>query len=95
LSDETTLTSLGVDMSRFGQLSYRERTTEHARTQEVAEVAHFLDHAGIVVPCARWTCSNVVVFCDRSEPGSVEPVKDHGLVDWTDWQAKNRDPQQL
>jgi RES domain-containing protein len=62
LADSTRLTALGVDMRRFGQLSYQERNSEYPRTQEVAEVAYFLDHAGIVVPSARWDCRNVVIL---------------------------------
>ena len=69
-------------MGRFGQLSYFERAGEYPRTQEVAEIAHFLDHEGIIVPSARWECNNVVLFCDHLRPSAIEAVKDHGLIDW-------------
>jgi len=85
LSDKAQLEALGVDMSVFGQLSYAERASEYPRTQDVAEICHFLDHSGIVVPNARWDCANVVIFCDRTIPGAVEAVKDHGPIDWDDW----------
>jgi RES domain-containing protein len=89
LSDRALLSSLGVNMTRFGQLSYFERKGEYPRTQEVAEVAHFLEHQGIVVPSARWQCNNVVLFCDHLRPGAVEVVNDHGLVDWKAWTSVN------
>ncbi len=82
LSDRALLASLGVDMAKFGQLSYVERAGEYPRTQDVAEVAHFLDHQGIIVPSARHPCDNAVLFCDRLGPGAVEVVADHGVVDW-------------
>jgi len=82
LTDGAQLAALGVDMSLFGQLSYEERAIEYPRTQDVAEVSHFLDHSGIIVPNARWDCANVVIFCDRIAPGTVQAVRDHGPVDW-------------
>ncbi len=84
------LAALGLDTSRYGQLSYDERVQEYPRTQEIAEVAHFLDCDGLGVPNARWPCTNLVLFCDRLGPGAVEAVKDHGLVDWTKWQMVNK-----
>jgi RES domain-containing protein len=89
LSQPALLTSLGINMARFGQLSYVERTGEYPRTQEVAEVAHFLDHDGIIVPSARWSCNNVVVFCDHARPGAISVTKDHGLIGWSAWVAAN------
>jgi RES domain-containing protein len=80
-----TLASLGLDAARFGQLSYNERPQEYPRSQEIAEVAHFLDCDGLLVPSARWTCRNLVVFCDRAGPDRMRVARDHGLVDWTDW----------
>jgi len=90
LSHRNLLSSLGVNMARFGQLSYFERTGEYPRTQEVAEVAHFLDHQGIIVPSARWDCNNAVLFYDHVRPGAVEVAKEHGLIDWTGWIAANK-----
>src|ERR1700677_13078 len=90
LSDRAQLTALAVDMSLFGQLAYEERASEYPRTQDVAEVSHFLDHSGIVVPNARWDCANVVIFCDRIAPDAVEAVKDHGPIDWDVWAKQNK-----
>ena len=90
LSERAQLTTLGVDISLFGQLSYEGRASEYPRTQDVAEVCHFLDHSGMVVPNARWDCANVVIFCDRIALGAVEAVKDHGLVDWEVWAKENK-----
>ena len=42
------LAALGLDTSRYGQLSSVERIQEYTRTQEIAEVAHFLDCDGLV-----------------------------------------------
>lgn len=84
------LAALGLDPSRYGQLSHVERIQEYTRTQEIAEVAHFLDCDGLVVPSARWTCTNLVLFCDRLGPNAIEVVKDHSIIDWTSWQKATK-----
>lgn len=89
LSTLPELASLGVDITRFGQLSYVERSQEYPRTQEIGEVVHFLDSDGLLVPNARWACTNLVVFGDRIAPDAIEVVKEHGLIDWAEWRRKN------
>lgn len=83
LSARDALEALGLDMTAYGLMSYVERTAEYPRTQEIAEVAHFLGHDGLIVPSARSDASNVVIFCDRVRPEELEPVHNHGVVDWS------------
>jgi RES domain-containing protein len=90
VSDPDTLAGLGVDMSRYGQLSYEGRVSEYPRTQAIGEVAHMLDYAALLAPNARWDGTNVVAFCDRIAPEQLEVVSDHGLIDWSAWYAENR-----
>jgi hypothetical protein len=51
-------------------------------TQDIAEVAHFLDYDGLIVPSARFDCLNVVAFCDRLPPDALVARRDHGQIDW-------------
>ena len=83
LSGPDALEELGLDMSAFGAMSYQERAAEYPRTQDIAEVARFLGHDGLVVPSARSGALNVVVFCDAVDPEALVPVRDHGVVDWS------------
>lgn len=83
------LQAIGLDTSTYGQLLYAERQLEYPRTQEIAEVAHFLECDGVVVPSARMACTNAVLFCDLLESDAVDVIADHGLIDWTTW-AKGR-----
>jgi RES domain-containing protein len=76
------LASLGLQTATFGQLSYVERVQVYPRTQEIAEVAHFIGRDGLIVPSARSASPNIVVFCDPAGPAAVEVVRDLGLVDW-------------
>jgi RES domain-containing protein len=76
------LVEIGLDESRYGQLSYEEKEAEYPRSQDIGEVAHFLDCDGLVVPSARHDCLNVVVFCDRVPPNAMVVKADHGRVNW-------------
>jgi hypothetical protein len=89
LSDRALLSSLGVDMGRYGRLAFQERSGEYPRIQDIAEVAHFLDHQGILAPSARWDCDNAVLFCEHVLPGTIQVVREHGLIDWRAWISAN------
>ena len=82
LLDLAALAKLGLDISRYGQLSYNEKNAEYPRSQNIAEAAHFLDYDGLVVPSARCECLNVIVFCDRLHAGALVVRLDDGAVDW-------------
>lgn len=88
LSDLAALAELGVDTARFGSLSYAERVQEYPRPQEIAETAYFVGFDGLVVPSARFDCRNVVLFCDRIPPESIEVVRDHGAIRWENWRRQ-------
>lgn len=82
LSSFADLENLGVDRAKFGRLSYVEKDAEYPRTQDIAEVAHFHGHDGLLVPSARSPATNLVVFCERTDPDQLEVLRDHGVVDW-------------
>lgn len=84
--DVDAIARLGVDTSRYGALSYADRPNEYPRTQEIAETALFLGFDGLIVPSARWKCANVILFCDRLGPDTMQIVKDHGRIEWDKWQ---------
>jgi len=88
LPDLPTIAKLGVEVGRYGSLSYNERQSEYPRTQEVAETAHFLGFDAVVAPNARWECLNVVLFLDRIRPEECEIARDHGRIEWKRWLAK-------
>lgn len=90
LVDLDALAKIGIDTGRYGQLSYQERQGEYPRSRDVAEVAHFLEFDGLIVPSARHECLNVVLFCDRVPPSAIEIAADHGLVDWIAWQTEQQ-----
>lgn len=82
LLDLDALSALGLDVSRYGRLSYQDKSQEYPRTQQVGEVAHFLEFDGLIVPSARYGCHNAVLFGDRVPPEAMAIMQDHGLVAW-------------
>lgn len=89
LSGEGRLAALGVDMQRYGQLSYLQRGGEYPTTQQIGEVAFFYEYEAIVVPNARWPTSNVVILTEHVSPAQISA--DAGeFVDLAAWRAASR-----
>jgi hypothetical protein len=82
LVDMRELENLGVDISRYQIFDYD-------ATQAIAAAAHFLEFDGMLVPSARFACSNLVLFTDGVSAGQLQLVDSKG-VDWSDWRRKNR-----
>lgn len=72
------LAALGVDTARY-------QAREYSRTQEIADATVFLGFKGLVVPSARWDCTNLVVFTERTDPGQLTLIGSPKPVDWTSW----------
>ncbi len=81
-ADLSKLEPLGVNINKYESFEYE-------KTQDIASAAHFLEFDGLIVPSARYDCSNAVIFIDRLDGGHVE-VKDTKEVDWSDWRKKSQ-----
>ncbi|MGB0694235.1 MAG: RES family NAD+ phosphorylase [Rhodospirillaceae bacterium] len=77
------LVQIGLKPETFGRLSYESRGEEYPRSQQIGEVAYFLGFDGLIVPSARSSDGNVVVFCDRVEDLGAREISAHGPVDWS------------
>jgi hypothetical protein len=76
------LADLGVEISRFKERDY-------LRTQAIADAAHFLDFEGLIVPSARWSCLNLVIFSGRIIPDAISHKESEiDPIDWTAWRKK-------
>ncbi len=75
------LERLGVNTAKF-------ESFEYAATQAIAAAAHFLEFDGLIVPSARFKCSNFVVFLDRVQilPQLISTEE----VNWSNWRAEGR-----
>jgi len=75
------LERLGVDVAKY-------ESFEYTATQAIAAAAHFLEFDALVVPSARHTASDVVLFLDRirTPPELVSSEE----VDWNAWRIRAR-----
>lgn len=89
LSGEGRLAALGVEMQRYGQLSYVQRGGEYPTTQQIGEVAFFYEYEAIVVPNSRWPTSNVVILTEHASFAQL--IADAGeIVDLAAWRSAHR-----
>jgi RES domain-containing protein len=84
LADLPALARLGVDIARYAERNY-------SHTQEIADAAYFLGFDGLIVPSARWPCSNLVLFTEQIPPEQIEIAESSAdPIDWTAWRKKVR-----
>jgi hypothetical protein len=74
-ADTASLAPLGVDVARY-------RNFDYAATQAIAAAANFLWFDGLIVPNARFACSNLVIFTERALELALLDTKP---VNWDDW----------
>jgi hypothetical protein len=77
--DVASLAPLGIDPARY-------RSTEYAATQAIATAASFLGFDGLIVPNARFDCSNLVIFTEHAPALTLTQTE---AVDWDHWR-RNR-----
>lgn len=82
LADLSQLAPMGVDTAHYENFDY-------AATHAIASGAHFLDFDGLIVPSARYSGANVVIFIDRLGPGHRIEVKESNLVDLSAWRRRS------
>ncbi len=79
----SSLSTLGVDVRRYTNFEY-------TVTQAIAAAAFFLDFDGLIVPSARITELNLVIFCEKLDIGERLKVETSELVDWSAWRSQHR-----
>jgi hypothetical protein len=72
------LAELGVDFARYESVNYH-------RTEEIGAAVAFLGCDGLIVPCARWTCENLVLFTENHALTSKLEVLSSEEIDWQSW----------
>jgi hypothetical protein len=72
---------LGINEDKFQDTSY-------ARTQMIGDAAGFLGCDGLIAPCARWNCDNLVIFSDNHAMDLPMNVESSEVVDWQLWAKK-------
>ncbi len=72
------LTTLGVDLTRYGERDY-------AQTQKIGAAVAFLGLDGLIAPSARWSCDNLMIFTENHAlTERLEPIGEE-QVEWKTW----------
>jgi hypothetical protein len=82
-ADVSNLSALGADVRRYASFEY-------SVTQAIAAAAFFLDFDGLIVPSARSTELNLVIFTERLDAGDGLKVAASEPVDWAAWRSQQR-----
>ncbi len=82
-ADVISLSNLGVDVRRCANFDY-------SATQAIAAAAFFLDFDGLIVPSARSTELNLVIFTEKLDVGERLKVEASEPVDWAAWRSQHR-----
>lgn len=72
------LISLEVDWDEYPSTGYR-------RTQEIGAAIAFLECDGLLVPSARWSCENLMLFMSNHALGEKLELENSDTVDWIEW----------
>lgn len=84
---------LKIDAARLEALGvapalYRGR--DYTRCRQISDAAYFLDFDALLVPSARWPCSNLVIFADKLKPEDfILESSERRPIDWQAWRASN------
>jgi len=78
----TDLVVLGVEKAKFSEISC-------LRCQEIGEAVGFLGYDGLLVPSARWTCENLVLFTEHHSLTDKLTVLSTREKDWKSRAADN------
>lgn len=82
LDDNSELQNLGIDLFGSANANLNE-------CQLLAEAAYRLDFDSLLVPSARWNCSNLVLFTDLIDPNDIWIDGDPMEINWPAWADKN------
>ena len=80
LGDLSEMEALGVARGTFAGLEY-------GRMQAIGDAAHFLGFDGLLVPSARWSGLNVVLFTGQLAPEDLK-IEQSDEVDWKAWRRE-------
>jgi len=81
LNDAKVLDSLGLTEGALA-------LADISRSQEIGAAAHLLGCDSVLVPSARWSCDNLVLFSENMPPDDIE-VGAAYPVNWPAWREKN------
>ena len=80
-----TLKLVRADLAALGVPENNYAGVNMPRTQEIGAAVEFLGCDGLIAPCARWACDNLMLFPDRMGMDATMEVVTSEAVDWATW----------
>lgn len=74
-----------ADLEALGVLASEYRGVNLPRTQLIGAAVEFIGCDGLIVPSARWSCDNLVIFPDRMGMDAALELVASETVDWVTW----------
>ena len=79
---------LRLSLAHLQDLGFDDPTSariDYEKSQPIGAAAHLLEYEGLIVPSARWDCSNLVLFLDRINTDEQLHLIDSHDVNWPAW----------
>nr|WP_281173412.1 RES family NAD+ phosphorylase [Xenophilus azovorans] len=83
-----TLRLVRADLSQLGVSESAYTGVNIPRTQEIGAAVEFLGCDGLIAPCARWACDNLMLFPDRMGVDATLEIVSSEAIDWVAWAAE-------
>ena len=80
-----TLKLVRADLAALGVPENNYAGVNMPRTQEIGAAVEFVGCDGLIAPCARWACDNLILFPDRMGMDATLEVVTSEAVDWAAW----------
>ena len=70
-----------LETLRVWQSKYGGR--EYSRTQEISDAVNYLGYGGLIVPCARYECRNLIIYVQNLTGDCVVEEDDSRVFEWS------------
>ena len=85
VSTHRTLKLVRADLATLGLPEVAYGGVNMPRTQQIGAAVEFLGCDGLIAPCARWACDNLMLFPDRMGIDATLETVNSEAVDWLAW----------
>ena len=81
---------LHADLKKFGINETEYQQLNYDKMQKIGAAVAFLDCHGLIVPSARWSCENLIIFTDNLHESEDLVVAEVEEVNWQQWGKENQ-----
>lgn len=89
VTSPTTLRLLRANIATLGVAANEYARPNLRRTREIGAAVEFLGYDGLIAPCARWSCDNLILFPDSASFRGTIEASGREEVDWLGWAQAN------